>query len=181
MLNYKKIVLFCSLFLLVIPITGVKSFTNTDYIKDGNYLFFLTNLEDGNHLELNVTHQGSGNFTLFVFNSRPIESYVKNDKSLNPKIFNKNSTVYNLDDNPYINYTAPETKIYYIEIILVNDGPDTFTLTSHRYHANNTLTKDQELTRYYLPIIPSYHLEIILISSIMTIGILILIIRKKYT
>ncbi|MHA2006093.1 MAG: Loki-CTERM sorting domain-containing protein [Promethearchaeota archaeon] len=181
-MKYRKIGLFFSIFLLLLPITNVRSFSHVDYIKDGNYLFFLIDLEDGNYLELNLTHQENGNFTLFLFDRRPIESYVKSDKTLNPKIFTTSKIVdFSLDDSPYINYTALETKIYYIEVILVGNGPDTFTLTSHRYHANNSLTDNDDLIRYYLPIIPSYQLEVILISSIMTIGILILIIRKKYS
>jgi hypothetical protein len=168
-MNYKKIILFCSIFLIVLPITNVKSFTHVDYINDGNYAFFLFSLEEGQDIQIDVTHDESGNFTLFLFNRRPIESYVKADKSLNKKIFTSSKVVnYSLDDNPSLDYVAPEEKIYYIEVILVANGPDTYTLTSSK-----------DLTRYYLPIIPSYHLEIILISSIMTLGIIILIVRKK--
>ncbi len=178
-MNNKKISVSIFLFLLLVPITGATAFTYIDNIKDGNYIFFLIDLDDGNHLELNLTHEGIGNFTLFLFKRRPTDSYVNSDKTLKPTIFNKDRTVdYSLDDNPYIYYTANETKIYYIEIILVSGGPDTFTLTSTRYHANNTLN-DKDLTRYYLPIIPGFPLEYLLISLVFPVGVIFILWKKK--
>ena len=178
-MNYKKLSISIFLLLLLVPISNAKAFTYIDNIKDGNYIFFLIDLESGNHLELSLTHGGSGNFTLFIFNSRPSDSNVNEDKTLKSKIFNNPPTVaYNLDDNPYINYTATVTKIYYIEIILVGGGPDTFTLLSTRYHANNSLN-DKDLTRYYLPIIPGFQLEFLLISLTFTIGVIFILLKKK--
>jgi hypothetical protein len=145
------------------------AFTYIDNVKDGNYIFFLKDLEVGNNLELNITHDQSGNFTLFLFNSRPIQSYVKDDKTLNHQIFDNIALVdYDLGDNPYINYSAPEAKIYYLEIILVSGGPDTFTLNA------NT-----DLTRYYLPIIPGFQLEYLVFSLIFAIGIVFILYKKK--
>ena len=168
-MNYKKILVPILLFFLLFPITNAIAFTYIDNIKDGNYVFFLIDLELGDNLDLNITRDGSGNFTLFLFNSRPIESYVKDDKTLNHQIFNNAALVnYSLGDNPYINYSAPEAKIYYIEIILVSDGPDTFTLTTNR-----------DLTRYYLPIIPGFQLEILITTIIFSIGLILILYKKK--
>jgi len=168
-MNYKKILVLMSLFFLLFPITNAMAFTYIDNTKDGNYVFFLIDLEAGNNLELNITHDGSGNFTLFLFNSRPIESYVKDDKTLNHQIF-INAALVNcsLADNPYINYSAPEAKIYYIEIILVSGGPDTFTLNANK-----------DLTRYYLPIIPGFQLEYLLISLVFAVSIISILYKKK--
>ena len=178
-MKYKKLSTSIFLLLLLIPISNVQAFTYIDNIKDGNYIFFLIDLESENHLELSLTHEGSGNFTVFLFNKRPSDSNVNEDKSLKSRIFNNPPAVaYSLVDNPYINYTATETKIYYIEIILVSGGPDTFTLTSTRYHANNTLN-DKDLTRYYLPIIPGLRLEYLLISLTFTVGVIFILIKKK--
>ncbi|MFX1279362.1 MAG: hypothetical protein ACFFA3_08090 [Promethearchaeota archaeon] len=172
-MNYKKFTVLFSVILLVIPITGVKAFVHLDYIKDGNYAFFLFDLQAGNNTQITVNHEDSGNFTLFLFNKRPIQSYVKADKSLNTKIFSKPSLVnYSIDDTPFINYTAPETKIYYIEIILVNSGPDSYNLT--------VLPEGYTVTRYYLPIIPGFRLEFIFISLIFAISITLLLIRKRF-
>ncbi|HEC38932.1 hypothetical protein LCGC14_0765500 [marine sediment metagenome] len=170
-MKYKKIFLLSSLFILLVPIIDVKAFTFVDYIKDGNYAFFLFNLDGGNTTQISVTRQESGNFTLFLFDQRPIESYVKNDKTLNDKIFSKTSIIdFSLADNPDINYTNldPDPKIYYIEVMLVGGGPDTYNLTCNK-----------DLTRYYLPIIPGFNLEIALISSTAVVGILILFFKRK--
>ncbi len=167
-MNYKKIIFFCSLFFLIVPIINVKAFTYVDYINDGNYAFFLFDLGEGNSTEISVTHNEIGNFTLFLFETRPIESYVKADKSLDNRIFS--SVIdYSLIDNPYINFTASQTKIYYIEVMLVGGGPDTYNLAS-----------TEDLTRYYLPIIPGFQMEIILITSISAIGIIIFLYKKKW-
>ena len=168
-MNYKKILLSILMFLLLFPIGNTMAFTYIDNAKDGNYFFFLIDLEFGDNLELNITHDGSGNLTLFLFKSRPIESYVKDDKSLNHQIFSNPALInYSLGDNPYINYSAPEPKIYYIEIILVSGGPDTFTLTANR-----------DLTRYYLPIIPGFQLEILIPTIIFSMGLIYILYKKK--
>ncbi|MBY8990963.1 MAG: hypothetical protein KGD58_09435 [Candidatus Lokiarchaeota archaeon] len=173
-MNHKKIILFCSLFFLLVPIVNVDAFIHFDYIKDGNYQFFLFDLQTGNNTQISVNHDESGNFTLFLFNKRPVKSYVNADKTLSENIFLNPSLVdFSLADNPYINYTSPETKIYYIEIILVGGGPDAYNLT--------ILPSGYTVTRYYLPIIPGFRLEFILISLISAIGISILLFRKRLT
>ncbi len=166
-MNNKKIVLFCSLVFLVVPIINVKAFTYVDYIKDGNYAFFLFDLGAGNSTEISVTHNDNGNFTLFLFDSRPIDAYVKADKSLDNRIFG-NVINYSLIDSPYINFTAVQTKIYYIEVVLVGGGPDTYNLTC-----------TEDLTRYYLPIIPGFQTELLLFSSILSIGLILILYKKK--
>ena len=79
-MNFKKIILLGLGILLLVPIIDVRAFTYIDYIKDGNYVFFLVDIEVGNNVEFNVTREGSGNFTLFLFNQRPSKSNVKGDK-----------------------------------------------------------------------------------------------------
>jgi hypothetical protein len=162
---------------MIIPINNAIAFSYVDHIKNGNYVFFLTDLEVDNNFEINITHTESGNFTLFLFNTRPVQSYLNNDNTLKEVIFN-HSITYSLDDNPYINYTATANKIYYIEIILANGGPDTFFLTSTITYTNGTLI-DKDLTRYYLPIIPGFSLEYLLLSLIIAFGIIIIIHKKK--
>ena len=168
-MNYKKILVLIFLFFMLFPISNAIAFTYLDNIKDGNYVFFLVDLDAGENLELHITHDLSGNFTLFIFNSRPLESYVNDDKTLNENIFINPTTLnYSLVNYPYINFTAPEPKIYYIEIILISGGPDTFTLTANK-----------DLTRYYLPIIPGFQLEFLVFSLIFAIGIVFILYKKK--
>ena len=162
---------------MIIPINNVMAFSYIDNMKNGNYIFFLTDLDVDVNIELNVTHTGSGNFALFLFNTRPLQTYINDDNSLNGNIFT-DSIANSLDDNPYLNFTAPEEKIYYAEIILVDGGPDTYYLTSTISYANGTII-DKDLTQYYLPIIPSFALEIILASTVLSIGLIIFISKKK--
>lgn len=176
-MKYKKISISILLLFMIIPINNAIAFSYVDHIKNGNYVFFLTDLEVDNNFEINITHTESGNFTLFLFNTRPVQSYLNNDNTLKEVIFN-HSITYSLDDNPYINYTATANKIYYIEIILANGGPDTFFLTSTITYTNGTLI-DKDLTRYYLPIIPGFSLEYLLLSLIIAFGIIIIIHKKK--
>jgi hypothetical protein len=166
-MNNKKLILLLSFLFLLVPIINVNAFIHIDYINNGNYAFFLFDLGAGNSTEISVIHDDSGNFTLFLFNTRPIEAYVKGDKTLDNRIFS-NVIDFSLIDNPYINFTATETKIYYIEVILAGGGPDTYTLTS-----------TEDLTRYYLPIIPGYPIETIIFVSVAAIGISLLIYKKK--
>ena len=149
--------------MVLIPIASVFGFEHVDNINDGISVYFLVDLEDGENIEINVTHTGDGNFTLFLFDSRPSQSYVNDDKTLNPIIFQV-ALNYSIDDNPYINYTVSETKIYYIELILIDNGPDTFFLTSNI----------DGLTRYYLPIVPGYQIELVIVAFVLTTGLLLL-------
>jgi len=168
-MRYKKGLLFGFIIVLLCPIINVAALTYIDNVKDGNFVFFLVDLEEGNHTDISLIHEENGNFTLFLFNKRPSKSFVKNDKSLDDKIFNHSALVaYSVEDNPNINYTAPETKIYYLEIILVSGGPDTFTLNC-----------DRDLTRYYLPIISGFQLEYLIIVFIFSIGLITLLVYKK--
>lgn len=147
----------------LVPLASVLGFEYIDNINDGISVYFLVDLEMGENLEINVTHTGEGNFTLFLFGSRPTQSFVNDDKTLNPTIFLV-ALNYSIDDDPYINYTISESKIYYIELILINNGPDTFFLNSNI----------EELTRYYLPIVPGYQIELVIITIVLTTSLVLL-------
>ena len=147
----------------LIPIASVLGFEYVDNINDGISVYFLVDLEAGENIEINITHTGDGNFTLFLFGSRPTQTYVNDDKTLNPSIFQA-ALNYSIDDNPYINYTVSQSKIYYIEVILIDNGPDTFFLSSNI----------DELTRYYLPIVPGYQIALVIIALVIPTSLLLL-------
>lgn len=151
----------------LIPTVSVFGFEHIDNINDGISVYFLVHLEPGENIEINVTHNDDGNFTLFLYDSRPTESFINIDNSLNPNIFDV-AINYSLDNNPYINYTVSESKIYYIELILIENGPDTFF-----FYCNN-----DELTRYYLPIIPGYQIGLLILTLILTSSLIILFKKK---
>ncbi|MFX0019432.1 MAG: hypothetical protein ACFFAK_05700 [Promethearchaeota archaeon] len=153
--------------LLLIWVPSVHAYEYSDNINEGISVYYLTALDVGESIEINVTHLGDGNFTLFLFDERPFESYVNFDKTLNKEIFNI-AINYSLDENPYLFYNASESKIFYFQLILLDEGPDTFFIYSNK-----------ELTRYYLPIIPGYHLLLLIILIPSISGLLILIYKKK--
>ena len=147
----------------LIPMVSIFGFEYIDNINDGISVYFLVDLEEGENIEINVTHTEDGNFTLFLFGSRPSQTYVNDDKTLNPIIFQV-ALNYSIDENPYINYTVLQSKIYYIELILIDNGPDTFFLVSNI----------DELTRYYLPIVPGYQIELVIVAFVLTTGLFLL-------
>jgi len=166
----KKKILVLPLVVIIILICSPSTvaFNYSDNINEGISVFFLTSLDVGESIEVNVTHSGSGNFTLFLFNQRPMISYVNFDKSLNREIFNV-AINYSLEDNPYIYYNASESKIYYFQLILLDQGPDTYFLYS-----------DKELTRYYLPIIPGYQVLLSISLIFLTSAFLVLKYKKNF-
>jgi len=150
-----------TLFILILP-ANVSGFEHIDNINDGISVYFLAHLNNNQTIEINITHTEDGNFALFLFDKRPTESFIELDKSLNTRIFDV-AINYSLDDNPYINYTAPKSKIYYIQLILIENGPDTFYLQCNL----------DSLTRYYLPIISGYNISFLIISLILAFVIIL--------
>jgi len=155
-----------TLFILIPPV-NVSGFEHIDNVNDGISVYFLTHLDTNQTIEINVTHTEDGNFALFLFDKRPTEYFINLDKSLDPRIFDV-AINYSIDDNPYINYTATEPKIYYIQLILIENGPDTFYLQCN-----------SDLTRYYLPIISGYNINFLIISLVLVLGIILYRGKKK--
>ncbi|NHJ23222.1 MAG: hypothetical protein EAX89_01510 [Candidatus Lokiarchaeota archaeon] len=154
----KQKLLTLSLFslLFLIPLSNALAFDHIDNINDGISVFFLTHLDNSDYFEVNITHLGEGNFTLFLFDSRPTESFVKAEKTLDSRIY-EYAINYSIDDNPYLFHNISESGIYYIQLILVNNGPDTFFLYSNK-----------ELTRYYLPLIPGYSVGLTIVVLLLS-------------
>jgi hypothetical protein len=145
----------------------VHGFTHIDNINDGISVYFLINLNASQSIELNVTHLSVGDFVLFLFDQRPTESFVGLDNTLDSRIFSA-AINYSLDDNPYLFHVVSETTIYYIQLILLDNGPDTFFLNC-----------DRDLTRYYLPLIPGYQIELIVMSVLLSIGVVMILKRNR--
>ena len=80
----KKILILPLLILLLfIWVPSVQGYEYSDNINEGISVYYLTALDVGETIEVNVTHlEDDGNFTLFLFDERPLESYVIFDKTL---------------------------------------------------------------------------------------------------
>jgi len=165
----KKKIAIISVILLftLIPVSNVLAFEYIDNIDDGISVFFLVNLKADELIEVNVTHANDGNFTLFLFDRRPNKDYINFDKTLDVEIFDI-AINYSLTENPYIIYNATQSIIYYFQIILLENGPDTFFLNCNK-----------DLTRYYIPIIDGYHLIFLLFSGLLSILLIVFFRIKK--
>ncbi|MHA1193789.1 MAG: Loki-CTERM sorting domain-containing protein [Promethearchaeota archaeon] len=163
----RKLLLLSMLVLFVFIPTKTYAFERIDDINNGISVFFLIGLNTSETIEINVTHTGSGNFELFLFDARPVDSYINIDNTINPEIYNQ-AINYSLNDNPYINYSVSSHQIYYIQLVLLENGPDTFFL-----YCNH------ELVRYYLPTIPGYNVEFILLTLALSLTIFLIFRKKK--
>lgn len=170
-MNNNKIFLAALIFLIIFPISKVVArdadYEFKDRIDEGRSLFFLVELEEDEEIEIEIEPYGNGYYHLFLFDERPEKTHVNIDKTLDNDI-NDNKVAHDKGKSPDINYTAEDDQIYYVQVILTKNGPDTFTLKANR-----------KLSRYYLPQIPSYPLEILIISIIFSVGLLILLINRK--
>ncbi|TFF87969.1 MAG: hypothetical protein EU548_09505 [Promethearchaeota archaeon] len=146
-------------------------FTEPQQISKGAPIFYLFSLNESESVQIHVRSQNSANYSLFLFGSRPTQTYVNPDGSLNPLIFS-HSVFSNITVSPFLNYTAlPSSgiKLYYLEVILLNESSDLFYIDS-------TI----ELSRYYIPQIPGFPLPLtvgIIVGSTALISFLLL--KKK--
>ena len=163
----RKLLLLSMLVLFVFIPAKTYAFERIDDINNGISVFFLIGLNTSETIEINVTHTESGNFELFLFDARPVDSYINIDNTINPEIYNQ-AINYSVDDNPYIYYTVSSHQIYYIQLVLLENGPDTFFL-----YCNH------ELVRYYLPTIPGYNVEFILLTLALSLTIFLIFRKKK--
>ena len=180
-MEYKKILVASILMVFfLMPSTAAtaqtEGFQFQDKVTDTTSLFFLVALDvdQDDNLLISITHEGNGDFNLFLFNFRPNKTNVNIDKTFNNEIYGA-ALMYDQSDTPELNYTHtaiapedPKSLIYYVQIVLLNGGPDFFTLES------NLL-----LVRYYLPALPGYSLEMMLISSMISVAIVIIFIRRR--
>ncbi|MFO7794769.1 MAG: hypothetical protein ACQERB_14310 [Promethearchaeati archaeon] len=168
----QKLAFILCFLLFLLPIIKVKG--NSDYIFNkpekievSSPIFFLFPLDVNESVQIQISREKIGNISLFIFDTRPINSYIYPNLTLNPDIFVE-AIDQNISQNPFINYTASQNKIFYIEILIFTNGSDIITIKSTK-----------ALTRYYLPQIPGFPLFII-IGTLIFPTLLLMIYRKRY-
>ena len=169
-MNYNKVFLASVIFLLLFPISFALAKTKykfEDQMNDGNSLFFLVELEEDDEIEVDLKAREDGYFHIYLFDERPTETHVNMDNSIDSDI-NKDKIAHDSGRKPDINYTADDDQIYYLQVILTKNGPDFFKLEAN-----------EKLSRYYLPQIPGYQIEIFILSLVLSIGIILFAIKKK--
>ena len=145
-------------------------------LEQASTRFYVTTVDFNTTIYINCTSVYEGVFYLYLFNFRPTETILHENNSINENLvagavaYNStpvdvfsaglNATVKSLT----ISYNATKTAMYYLEIVLLENGPDTFVMESTR-----------EFQPYFIPFIPGYPLEMFIGGS--TLGI-ILVLRK---
>ncbi|MBD3254068.1 MAG: hypothetical protein GF383_03205, partial [Candidatus Lokiarchaeota archaeon] len=168
-MKFKVAFIFVILFIAVIPVSVL---AGTDYeyrdkMEEGDSRFFLVDLEEGDDLDLELDAYEDARFYLFLFDERPEESHVGLDKKIDDDIFD-DEIANDKGKHAEVNYTAEDDQIYYVQIILIDSGPDYFILKSN-----------EKLSKYYLPSIPGYPVELLLLAIIVSFGVAVLVLRRR--
>lgn len=169
----KILIFFCLLVTMMLPVLACKAqddlfaFSYQDRINTSNSVFFMDAMEAGDTLDVFLSTSGQGEFGLFLFQERPTETFVNFDRSIDPQIYEK-AVQYEIGSLNAIEFTADNTQIYYIQIILIEDGPAFYLIQSNR-----------DLTRYYLPMIPGYPVHAIIVACLFSTGLILLGMRKR--
>ena len=167
-----------------VPIKPVSAednnFVDQYQLQQGTARFYVVNLTSNANLSINCTAYYKGVFYVYFFNERPENSHILRDGSIDASItdnavaYNETSSlIFSEDLNDTVsfitlNYTAPSNRLYYVEIILFENGPDTFRLES-----------TYAMQAYYIPFIPSYNIEILISCAIFATFLIFFKIRKR--
>lgn len=167
----RKLVLILFCLLLIAPIINVATEPNNDYeyaieAEEVSPIFYLFSLNATENFQIEISRNKLGNISLFLFDKRPINTYIHINQTLDNSIY-ENAVKYETSQNLSLNYSAKETRIHYIEIMIFNNGSDLLKIRSNK-----------ELSRYYLPQIPGFPVHII-IGIVIFSTIIITISRKK--
>lgn len=147
--------------------------------------WYLTDLEINETWSLNCTAKYQGIFYLYLYNARPTSVNYLTESTNYPELgetlvtYNETpSEVFSTKLNDTIHtitleYNASEDALYYLEILLVENGPDTFVLKSE---ING---KFNEIQAYYIPFIPGYPIIFIITGTSLTLIILKKKIKQK--
>ncbi|MCK4239198.1 MAG: hypothetical protein KAX33_08765 [Candidatus Lokiarchaeota archaeon] len=164
-----KIIIIFTILLFLLTISTPQCLTYTDYqeVKSNGTIFYLVSLNKSETLNITCSSKYQLNYSLFVFNFRPTSNYKNPNGIYSSELYNLSITFYE-GYYPELNFIANKALIYYIQIIVHNASSNLITIYSNK-----------ELGRYYLPLIDSYPLEIIGVTTIFTISTITFLILKK--
>lgn len=150
---------------LLLPATLARADAQPENLYTGSSAFYVFSLEANSTVQISLNHSGNGDFKLYLLIAAPTSEQI-----------NENSSAIIGDysfDRLQVVYTTNYTRMFFVQVKLVSNGPDVFWLTSTR--DGDTL----ELTRYYLPQIPGFPIEILILTSFGSIGVLYLLKKRK--
>ena len=154
------IILVAILSTCLFPLSGVKANTVTDNLFSGSSAYFVFNLEQSDLLIANLTSfSDDAEFTMYLINTRPLDESLQTD--------------HIVTEGLNMSYNATNGQIYYLQIYLSANGPATFQLIITRNGENF------DLIRYYIPQIPGFPLEFLIITMLGGFGMVIFIWKRK--
>lgn len=151
--------------LAIIP--SAYSFTEIQAVKNNDSVFYLVALNESNTLILSCSSEHQLEYSVFLSKIRPGSTYKYLNGSYDPIIY-ETALVIAEGTNPQLVFTADETSLYYIQIIVYNKSSNLITINSN-----------QDIGRYYLPLIDTYPLEIIGSITFLTIIAISVVFLKK--
>jgi hypothetical protein len=169
------LVLLVSSFVAVHATEGSDNYTDSFPLQTYDFRMYVVTLNLNDTLIVNVTSVADGDFDLFLFSTRPKQSFVSRE-GYDSEIYNPNITLAfdNSTGVPFssINFTANNSDypvaLYFVQVVLIDRGPDSYILKAN--HA---------MEIYFIPFIPGYQIFIIAGTSFLTVGVIFFLKRKN--
>ncbi len=144
------------------------SYEDLQEVENNGSIFYLVSLNQSETIILNCSSENQLNYSLFLFNTRPSSSNKYLNGTYSTKIYDL-AIVVSEGFEPQLTYTANETQLYYIQIIVYNKSTNLIRVYSNK-----------EIGRYYLPLINSFPLEFFgTITTITIIAITVILLKKR--
>lgn len=151
-------------------------------MEQGSSKFYLTTLNPNDTWSLNLTALFKGIFYIFIFDERPANDYIYANYSLDSDIYVQsiayNDTprfIYNSELNLSVanvqldyKYIGSQSKLIYLEIVIVENGPDSYHLYSSHL-----------LEPYYIPFIDGFKSSVLIFLFLYSHVVIFVIINKK--
>jgi hypothetical protein len=130
--------------------------------------YYVCHLGAAESITIDVECAFKGEFDVFIFSFRPITTFVS-PSGYDPQIITL-SAAHNTSLGKYthLEYTSPADDIIYIQVVLIDNGTDTYYLNA---------TKALEL--YFIPFIPGFSPLFLGVSVFITIVVLYKVHSKK--
>ena len=179
--RFSLVVIFVfSMFLMPNLVQGAEPVHDEQFRLEKNTTrYYVTSLEEGEVWFVNLTAQYDGVYNIFIYAERPTQSVlIEGTAELNENVV-ANAAVKNMTPSETfsagpnrtvctisLEYNATKTGLHYLEIVLLESGPDTYILTS-----------SHEIETYFIPFISGF--PIANTYGIMITSIIALLILKR--
>ncbi|GAB4323933.1 MAG: hypothetical protein Kow0069_29320 [Promethearchaeota archaeon] len=122
-------------------------------VRPNDSKFYVFDLNASEPFWANVTSTFGGDFDLYLYNFRPIDTYTKP------------ADARTYDDGPSpnasVHYVSPRQQVCYLHVHLNSSKPDTYVLKASK-----------PLTAYFIPFLPGYSVPLVVLASLGGVGAL---------